>query len=290
MTRLLPRTLFSLGTAFVAGATFVVAGCTITGDQEVALGRNDADSLNAALPLLHDPNVTGYVTTLGDRIASHTARRDLHWTFYVVNTRTVNAFALPGGFIYVDRGLIEATSTEAELAGALAHEIGHVVERHAVKQMEMQVATHTGLSVVCSLTDACTKRTPLALTMGRDAAFARFSQDDEAQADSEAVENTLRAGIDPRGVPALFEELLQRREYDPTPLDRWFLDHPLEETRIQHSQQLIAAIDPDELQGLEMDSQDYHAMKLALRHLPEPPSARDSTDVDDSLPDVDGQP
>jgi len=251
----------------------------------MAIGRSNADSLNAALPLLHDSSVTRYITALGDRIASRTTRRDLPWTFYVVNTPAVNAFALPGGFIYVNRGLIEATSSEAELAGALAHEIGHVIERHAVKQMQSEMAARTGLSMACSLTHACKSDISHALIeLGSDAAFARYSRHDEAQADSEAVENTFRAGIDPRGVPALFEKLLQRREQDPTPLDGWFSDHPLEETRIRHSQQLIASIDPEELLGLEVDSPDYRAMKRQLRQLPEPPLPQPARD--DSVPET----
>ena len=91
---------------------------------------------------------------------------------------------------------------------------------------------------------------------------------------SEAVVNTLRAGIDPRGVPTLFEELLKTRQQRPNVVEGWFTDHPLEESRIQHSERLIQAIDPSKLQGLDEDSPAYHAMKTELDALPAPRAAQ----------------
>jgi predicted Zn-dependent protease len=104
----------------------------VSNDQEVAMGAQDAAQINAQLPLIDDPRITGYVAEIGNSIASRTSRADLAWHFYVVNTKDVNAFALPGGYIYVNRGLIEQADKLDELAGTLGHEIGHVVRRHAV--------------------------------------------------------------------------------------------------------------------------------------------------------------
>src|SRR3954471_17373403 len=101
----------------------VSAGCSVSEDQEVALGRQNAAEINAQLPIVTDPAVSGYIQTLGESIARKTSRADLDWHFYVVNSKQVNAFALPGGYVYVNRGLIEDADRLDELTGTLGHEI-----------------------------------------------------------------------------------------------------------------------------------------------------------------------
>src|SRR6202051_777560 len=130
----------------------VVASCSVSQDQEVALGRQNAEEINAQLPIVTEPAISGYIQNLGDSIAKTTSRADLDWHFYVVNTKQVNAFALPGGYIYVNRGLIESSDRLEELTGTLGHEIGHVVQRHSVKQMQSAQKTNLGVAVVCTLT------------------------------------------------------------------------------------------------------------------------------------------
>jgi predicted Zn-dependent protease len=249
--------------------------CTVSQDQEVSAGEQEAQQVNAQLPIVQDSVVTEYINQLGNRMASRTSRADLPWHFYVVNAAEANAFALPGGFVYVNRGLIDLTHDEAELAGAIGHEIGHVIERHAVHQQEQAQGANLGIAAVCMLTNVCNSNVArAAIQVGGAAAFARNSRKDEAQADSEAVVNTLRAGIDPRGVPLLFQRLLQTRQSQPTVVEGWFADHPLEESRIQHSERIIQAIDRSQLQGLDEDSPAYHAMKSALDALPAPRPAQ----------------
>src|SRR2546423_1479345 len=109
----------------------VLVCCSVSQDQEVELGQENAAQINAQLPIVHDAAVVSYIQSLGESIASKTSRSDLDWHFYVVNTRQINAFALPGGFVYVDRGLIESTDRLDELTGTLGPENGHRVERHA---------------------------------------------------------------------------------------------------------------------------------------------------------------
>src|ERR1700694_3202149 len=130
----------------------LLASCSVSQDQEVALGRQNAAEINAQLPIITDPVISGYIQNLGDSIARTTSRADLDWHFYVVNTKQVNAFALPGGYVYVNRGLIESTKKLDELTGTLGHEIGHVIQRHSVKQMQNAEKANAGLAVVCTLT------------------------------------------------------------------------------------------------------------------------------------------
>jgi predicted Zn-dependent protease len=129
--------------------------CEISEDQERSLGESYAEQIAAQLPLVRDPAVNAYVTELGNRIARGTSRADLDWRFHVVDAREVNAFAIPGGFVYINRGLVERADNMSELAGVLGHEIGHVVLRHSVEQMEKSTKTNVGIAVVCTLTGWC---------------------------------------------------------------------------------------------------------------------------------------
>jgi predicted Zn-dependent protease len=255
----------------VLGAALLLASaaCSVSEDQEVELGRRNAEQINAHLPLVHDAAVTSYVDSLGKAIARTTSRADLEWRFFVVNSPEVNAFALPGGFVYVNRGLIERAEQLDELAGALGHEIGHVVRRHSVHQLEKQRGTNVAVALGCTLTRLCegdVART--AIQVGGAALFARYSRQDEAEADSEAVVNVVRAGIDPRGIPSLFERLLEERRTSPLRIEAFFASHPLEEDRIEATQGEIAALDPARLEGLRRDDAAYRRFKARLSALP----------------------
>jgi len=253
----------------------LLAACSVSQDQEVALGRQNAEEINAQLPIVRDPAISNYIQTLGESIARKTSRADLDWHFYVVNTKQVNAFALPGGFIYVNRGLIESADRLDELTGTLGHEIGHVIQRHSVKQMQSAQKTNLGVAVVCTLTNIChSGLTQVAVQVGGNAHFARHSRLDELQADSEGVVNVTRAGYDPQGIPDLFQVLLKEREYQPTVVEGWFASHPLEEARIQKARQLIAREKIDASQNLLVDSPEFHAFKKRVSELPAPPPPR----------------
>ena len=157
--------------------------CSVSEDQEIAIGRQNAEQINAGLPVVTDPQISAYMQELGSRIARTTSRSDLDWHFYVINTDQVNAFALPGGYIYVNRGLIESTDKLDELAGTLGHEIGHVIQRHSVKQMETAQKTNVGVAVLCTLTNICESGLgQAAVQVGGSAFFARHTRLDELQA------------------------------------------------------------------------------------------------------------
>src|SRR5436305_7773934 len=188
------------------------AGCSVSTQQEVELGAQYSQQINAQLPIVQDPEVNRYINVLGDSIAQLTARGDLKWQFFVVNSAEVNAFAVPGGYIYVNRGLIERAKNLSELAGVLGHEIGHVVERHSIKQMQQQQGAQVGLTLGCILINICGSQAAAAgINVAGTALFAKFSRDDEAQADSVGIANVVRAGISPKGLPAMPQVLLDER-------------------------------------------------------------------------------
>ena len=161
-------------------------GCGVSQDEEVELGRRNAEQVESQLPLVRDQIASNYVQALGVSIARTTTRQDLDWRFRIVDSRQINAFALPGGFIYVNRGLIERAEHLDELAGALAHEVGHVVLRHAARQIEKQTKTGVAVELGCRLTDLCNSDVArAAIQVGGAALFARYSRHDEAEADDD---------------------------------------------------------------------------------------------------------
>lgn len=266
--------------AFFLLAVAALSACSVSQDQEVAIGKQSADEVNAQLPIITDPGVSSYIQTLGDSIAKTTSRADLAWHFYVVNTPQVNAFALPGGYVYVNRGLIETADRLDELAGTLGHEIGHVIQRHSVKQMQSQQKANAGLTIFCTLTAVChSGLAQVAFTVGGSAYFAKHSRADELEADSEAVVNVLRAGFDPEGVPALFDALLKQRQYEPTKVEGWFASHPLEEERITRAKQLISILSPPGSTRLVRDNAPFHDFKTLLSRLPVPTQQQLLTDT-----------
>jgi predicted Zn-dependent protease len=264
-----------LSAAALSVALCLTSACSVSQQQEIEMGQQYAQQINAQLPIITDPEINRYVNVLGDSIAQLTSRGDLDWHFYVVDSPEVNAFAVPGGFVYVNRGLIERATKMDQLAGVLGHEIGHVVRRHSVKQMEQQQGASFGVTLACILTRVCqTPGVGDAINIAGGAVFAKFSRQDEAEADAEGIQNVVRAGINPNGIPEMFEILLAERERRPDAVSAWFATHPLEEDRIASTRQQIAAVDPAVLRSLSQDSQNFHHFKDRVQSLPPSPQPR----------------
>jgi len=258
----------------LAGALVAVtlAGCSVSTQQEVQLGTDYMTQINSQLPIIQDPEVNRYINVLGDSIARLTPRAELPWKFFVVNASEVNAFAVPGGYIYVNRGLIDRAQNLSELAGVLGHEIGHVVKRHSIKQMQQQQGAQIGVTLGCVLLNACTSDIAQAgINIAGSAIFAKFSRDDEAEADEVGIQNVVRAGISPKGIPEMFQILLDERQQNPGSVDLWFTTHPTEESRIAETQRRIDQIDPAIIRTLTYDSPRFHDFKRRVQSLPAPP-------------------
>jgi predicted Zn-dependent protease len=276
----LPLTIYAfhrkmIRASVLAALLLVVYACSVSQDEEVALGDQNAAEINAQLPIVTDPAISTYIQNLGESIAKTTSRSDLDWHFYVINTKQVNAFALPGGYVYVNRGLIESTDRLDQLTGTLGHEIGHVIQRHSVKQMQNARKANAGVAVLCTLTSICESGVAnVAMQVGGTAFFARHSRLDELQADSEAVVNVMRGGYDPEGIPDLFDGLLKARQYQPTVVEGWFASHPLEEARIQRAKELIDQLSQGPSRTLIVDTPGFQAFKARVSALPVPASPR----------------
>jgi predicted Zn-dependent protease len=238
------------------------------------MGQEYSQQINAQLPIVQDAEINRYVNVLGDSIANLADNRGLDYHFYIVNANEINAFAVPGGFIYVNRGLIDKTQNLSQLAGVLGHEIGHVVRRHSVKQMEKAQGANIGVVLGCTLLNVCgSGAAQAAINIGGSALFAKFSRDDERQADEEGVKNTIRAGISPKGIPEMFEILLAEKQRNPSAVEGWFTTHPGEEERIARANAMIAQYDPAILKTLTVNTSNYTTFKARVRALPAPTTA-----------------
>jgi len=262
----------------IAGAALALAGtaCGVSQQQEVEMGAQYSAQINQQLPIITDALVNQYINTLGMELARVADTRSLEWHFYVVNSPEVNAFAVPGGYVYVNRGLIERAARMDQVAGVLGHEIGHVTHRHSVKQMEQQNGAQIGVTVACVLQPAvCNSGLgSTAINVVGTAVFAKFSRNDEAEADQAGIEYTTKAGIDPRGIPEMFQILLDERQTAPSKVEAWFATHPLEEDRIRDTEQTIAKYNVAQLNQLTKDTQNFHTFQQRLRSLPQAPQSR----------------
>ena len=235
------------------------------------MGRQYAAEINRQLPIVDDPVVHRYVNALGNRIQRQEGNRDIPYTFYVVNSDEINAFAVPGGFVYVNRGLIERTDNLAELAGVLAHEIGHVEARHSAEMMERTQAANVGVGIASVLLGGPPGGLAgAAVDIGAQAYFASHSREAENEADRIAVNLLPGAGIDPNGLVTFFMELIEERERTPSSLEQWFSTHPLTEERIANVRALIRETAPGG--NLAVNASDYRSFQQRVAALPPAPN------------------
>ncbi|HJP84520.1 MAG TPA: M48 family metallopeptidase [Gemmatimonadaceae bacterium] len=257
------------GTVTVAAAA-LLAACGVSTQQEVQMGQEEAQQVNAQLPMVQDAVIQNYVNQLGQRIAATTSRSDLNWQFQVVNSDVVNAFALPGGFVYINRGVLERADNMSEVAGVLGHEIEHVVRRHSVKQMEQAQGANVGVGILCALTGVCQSGVAqAAINIGGTAVFAKFSRTDEVQADEGGFNNVMRAGISPRGMLTLFQKLLAEEQQSGGSGDvaAWFSDHPGTSDRIADIQRMLNQTPASTLNRLQTNDSGFATMKARLARL-----------------------
>jgi predicted Zn-dependent protease len=208
--------------------------------QELAMGKEADQQAIAAYGLYPDEQVQAYVAGLGQRLAKASERPSLPWSFKVVDDATVNAFALPGGYIYVTRGIMAHLSSEAELAGVLGHEIGHVTGRHSAAQMSKQQLAMGGL-VVGMIVEPELQRFGGVAQQGLGLLFLKFGRDDENEADELGLRYMTREDYAPRALIEVFGVL--DRASSAAGVGRmpdWLSTHPSPGNRQAHIQELIA--------------------------------------------------
>src|SRR5256884_74723 len=234
-------------------AVAVAAGCAVnpaTGSrqlmlvsesQEIALGRDYDKEVVASIGLYPDSALQGWIQQFALRLAATSARPNLPWPFRVVDDPVVNAFALPGGFIYVTRGILAHLNSEAELAGVVGHEIGHVTARHSASQMSKQQLAQLGLAVGAIASPELGRYAGLA-SQALGVLFLKYSRDNESQADELGLRYLRRGAYDPREMPHVFEMLTRVSEAQGGGrVPEWLATHPNPENRRGRIEQEIAA-------------------------------------------------
>ncbi len=217
--------------------------------QEIALGRESHPQVLAQFGLVPDEALQSWVQEVGLGLAATSESPDLPWTFSVVDDPIVNAFALPGGFIYLSRGILAHVGSEAELAGILGHEIGHVTGRHGVEQMSRAQLAGLGLGVAAVSSREVREWSGL-LGGGLQLAFLKFGRDDERESDRLGLRYLRRAGYDPREMPKVFatlDRLSQAANGGRIPT--WQSTHPDPGARAQSLRDAVAALPIEQREG-----------------------------------------
>ncbi len=212
--------------------------------QEIEMGRQADPVIVAQMGLYPDSAVQRYVRDIGLRMAALSERPDLPWTFRVLDDPTVNAFALPGGFIYITRGILSHLDSEAELAGILGHEIGHVTARHSANQMSRAQLAQVGLGVGMILSETVRSYGGLA-SQSLGLLFLKFGRDDESQADELGIRYMTRMGYDPRELAGVMTMLSRTSQLASGGgrAPEWLSTHPDPDNRSQSILDQVAAGD-----------------------------------------------
>jgi beta-barrel assembly-enhancing protease len=228
-------------------------------DEEKQLGDKFAVEVEKQRQVVTDPAVQNYMNQLGNRLLTGVRTREFNFTFKVVKDDSVNAFAVPGGHIYVHSGLIKAAKSESELAAVMAHEISHAVARHGTQQLTQQYGASLVLQLL--LGQDSNLLSQLASSLFTQGAFMAYSRSMESQADYLGVETMYRAGYDPRGMISFLNKLAALHQSNPGKIAQFFSSHPMTSERIQQVQLEISKLPP---KSFRSDSTEFKQIQARI--------------------------
>ena len=268
-----------LAVLFAAQTTITPPKNNYTPAQDVELGQQAKAEAEQQLPIMRDDEANSYVQELGRRLVAaippELQHPEFRYTFEVVNVREINAFALPGGPMFVNRGMIEAAHTEGEVAGVMAHELSHVVLRHgtaqASKATKYQIGEIAGAVVGAIVGGALGNVISQGTQFGLGTAFMRFSREFERQADLEGSHIMARAGYDPHDMANMFKTIEQEKGSGGP---QWLSDHPNPGNRseyITREAQMLRVENP------VLDARAFEQVKAYFRRLPPAPTTEQAT-------------
>jgi hypothetical protein len=231
-------------------------------ESEIRMGKEYATQIESSLKLVTDPTINEYVNRVGQNLVRNSDAK-VPFTIKVVDSDVINAMALPGGFFYVNSGLILAADNEAELAGVMAHEIAHVAARHTTRQLtRYQFANYMSLPLIF-IGGGIGLAAREAAGIGIPMTFLKFSRSFEAEADYLGIQYMYKAGYDPNEFVNFFEKIQAQEKKKPGSMAKVFTDHPQTPDRITKSQEEIATILPAKDQYIETTSE-FNDMKARL--------------------------
>lgn len=239
-----------------------------TPEQDIQIGTKASARVGRQVLLLNDPRVDNYLDALGKKLASYAPGYKFPYQYRCVNDENVNAFALPGGFIYIDRGVIEAADDEAQLAGVMAHETSHVALRHGTNQVSKAEAWRIPLGLLGAAGGLGGLMAQVGGGFTLNSIVLKYSRDDETQADVLGTQILYDAGYDPRALAQFFEKIeAESKEKEPA---QFFSDHPNPGNRIGRIDEEVDKLGGPE-PNYQSDSDDFRSIKIYVMKLPKPP-------------------
>ena len=260
--------------ALILSATSATGGLKLVSvNDEIAIGKKAQQEVRQQVPQLRDATVSNYIASLGRKLAARADGPRFPYTFSVANYREINAFALPGGPIWIHRGAIDAARTEGQLVGVIAHEIAHIANRHAAEQITKGTMANVGLGLLGALLGSGTgaQIAQMGAGLAANATMMKFSRDHERQADMKALQYMKRAGYDPRGMVEFLQVLRARQGRDPGSVQTFFASHPAPAERVRRLEQ-----EATRLAGGRRDSQSFQNVQARLDRLAPAASMRAS--------------
>lgn len=231
-----------------------------TDAEELQFGKAYVAEHEKAIKLYTDPVVTNYINALGQSLVRHSKRSNIAYTFKVVDKKGVNAYAVPGGFIYIHLDLIRMAETESALAFVLGHEIGHIVGQHSMKRLTKVYGIEIVKRIILDEDSGEAKK--LITEIIAAGLLFRYSRDNERESDFYGVQNIYDAGISPEGATEFFETLQTLQKREPSTLEKLISTHPVHSERLTNVQSHIKNLPPKS--GLRHDSSDFRAVKRRL--------------------------
>jgi Zn-dependent protease with chaperone function len=305
MKRAIRTTSFLLATALVLYAPLAALAASdsptpgfnlFSVEQDIEIGRQSAQEAERQLPLLNDRNVDRYLNQIITKLAAQAPGAHYPYAIKAVNDSAINAFSLPGGPMYVNRGLFEAARSEAELAGVLAHEMSHVALRHGTNQASKAYLTQAGLGILGGLLGRNGGNAANIVNaiggLGLNAVFLKFGRDDEYQADQLGAEIMARAGYNPVAMANFFELLRSEQGRDPGKLEQFFSDHPPSadrEARIRDQAGSLQLARSNDVGGFDRTKADLHRLSPAPSQVAQrlqPPQNQDNRNPNSGQYDV----
>ena len=253
--------------AVLAASAAVGAIELVSVEDEIEIGREVNAQVRKDTPQFTDAEAVGYVRDIARRLVQVAPGPRYPYSFSVANYREINAFALPGGPVWIHRGVMHAATNEAQVAGVLAHEIAHIALRHSADQLTKAAFTNIGLGVLGAIlgNSGGAGTAQVAARVLANGAFLKFGRNAELEADRTGLQMLTRAGWDGRGMVELFEVIRKEAARDPSKVEVLLSSHPSPRDR-------IAALQPElsRRKGGRRDTSQFRTIKARLLHLPAP--------------------
>jgi predicted Zn-dependent protease len=233
-------------------------------DTDVKMGKQYAMMVESSAKMIQDPVINEYINRVGQNLVRNSDAK-VPFTIKVIESDDINAFALPGGFFYVNTGLILAAENEAELAGVMAHEIAHVAARHATREMTRANYVQTAATIPLIFVNSwgLYEAANLGLSLALPVTFMKFTRNFEAEADYLGLQYMYKAGYDPQSFIAFFEKIKALEKEKPGALAKAFASHPQTPDRIEKSQEEIREVLPPRPEYI-VDTSEFEAVKARL--------------------------